>query len=573
MAPEQLCAAQVHHLIRGNTAVALHPQPMHRPLSPTLPRLAFLAGAAVLATAPAIAQQTTRASVSSAGVQGDRASNRISVVTDGSAVSFESNSTNFVAGDLNFVQDVFFHDMVTGLTERVSVNSLGVEGNGESKRSVISGNGRYVAFISIADNLDAPDGNLTYDIFVRDRLSSTTTTVSVTPAGVAGNAISTRPAISQDGRFIAFRSSASDLIPDDNNGVDDIFVYDQQTGLLERVSVSSTGVESNLSSDRPSISGDGNLVAFYSDATNLVPGDTNFVRDIFIHDRSTGVTTLISKSAAGQLGNGPSSRPSVSADGNFVAFHSDASNLVSGDTNFVADVFVYDVQKDTIELISKSSTGVLGNGLSSVPSISEDGSRVAYRSVASNLVPGDTNFLRDVFLHDRGTGETTRVSVSTAGAQGNGDSSRPSISHDGTHVGFQSFADNLVPGDTNLEEDVFVHEVGAPPPNIDTIVLTGPSSHPVGASATYSWSDAPASSPYWFVYSFTLTGQVVQGHPFDVGVPAVILATGVTSSTGAGSYTSPPVPAAAQGRTIYFEVAVQSAGVFYDSNPLATSFT
>jgi Tol biopolymer transport system component len=538
---------------------------------PLLP-LPTLAAAVLLTASGVVAQQTTRISESTTGAQGDRASNRPDLSDDGNLISFESQSTTFVANDTNFVQDVFLRDIVAGNTERVSVGPFGLQANGESKRAVISGDGRYVTFISLANNFDALDFNLTYDIFVRDRQLATTTLVSRALTTLSGNGLSTRPAIASGGGFIAFRSLASDLVAGDLNLIDDIFVYDMATGTLERASISTAGVEGNATSDRPSISGDGSKVVYYSDATNLVTVDTNLQRDIFLHDRATHATSLVSVSSTGVQGNGPSSRPSISADGQYVAFTSDSSNLVANDFNFVGDIFVRDLINGTTELISKSSSGVQGNALSSVPTISADGRYVSYRSIASNLVPTDFNNAEDVFLYDRQTGVTTILSYSSASVPGNSHSSRPSISADGSRTIYQSFSDNLVAGDTNLEEDVFLHEgfgYGTPP-NKDVISLSGPSTAATGTQVSLTWSQAPPSAPYWLIYSFNLNGMVVQGHSFDVGLTATVLTTGVCTPQGTGSFLSIPLPASLAGLTVYLELAASdTSGVLYDSNPLA----
>jgi len=230
------------------------------------------------------------------------------------------------------------------------------------------------------------------------------------------------------------------------------------------VSVSSTGQFAYRISNMPSLSADGRMVAFHSDADSLVTGDTNNAKDIFVHDRVTHATTRVSVSSTGVQGNASSEVVSLSGDGRFVAFYSWASNLVGGDTNNVADVFVHDRQTGQTTRVSVSSAGGQGNGNSTLSAISADGRLVAFESSASNLVPGDTNNVRDIFLHDRQTGQTTRVSVNSTGGQSNcsgcvanrGHSNYPSLSADGRVVSFASDANNLVTGDTNNKWDVFV---------------------------------------------------------------------------------------------------------------------
>jgi hypothetical protein len=272
---------------------------------------------------------------------------------------------------------------------------------------------------------------------------------------------------------VAFYSEASNLVPDDTNGCLDVFVHDRQTGATERVSVDSDGNQGNRASRSPSISGDGRYVAVWSWASNLVPGDTNTSTDVFVHDRQTRATARVSVDSAGSQGNSDSYPPSVSADGRYVAFYSEASNLVPDDTNGYLDVFVHDRQTGATERLSVDSGGNQGNGESEYPAISADGRYVAFDSGASNLVPGDTNYscdndnddvyddnCSDVFVHDRQTGATERVSVDSAGSQGNANSIVPAISVDARYVAFWSWAPNLVPGVSGVH--VYVHDRGQP---------------------------------------------------------------------------------------------------------------
>jgi Tol biopolymer transport system component len=280
--------------------------------------------------------------------------------------------------------------------------------------------------------------------------------VSVASDGAQGNGDSFDNSISADGRYIAFASRASNLVAGDTNGKQDIFVHDRLTGQTTRVSVASDGAQGNGDSGQPVISADGRFVAFYSSASNLVPGDTNGVEDVFVHDRLTGQTTRVSVASDGAQGNGPSWGPSISADGRFVAFESRASNLVPGDTNGTTDVFVHDRHTGQTMRVSVASDGREGNSYSWLARISADGRFVVFTSDASNLVAGDTNGTWDVFVHDRLTGQTTMVSVASDGTPGNGRSIGVSISGDGRFVAFMSEASNLVAGDTNGTWDVFV---------------------------------------------------------------------------------------------------------------------
>jgi Tol biopolymer transport system component len=299
------------------------------------------------------------------------------------------------------------------------------------------------------------------------------TRVSINSDGTEANGASVDAIISADGRYVAFRSLASNLVASDNNDKDDIFVHDRQTGQTTRVSVSSalgdsSGAsfnpgppEGNANSSTPSISADGRHVAFRSVATDLVAGDTNGLEDIFVHDRQTGQTTRVNVSSSAEAANADSGFSSISADGRHVAFYSFATNLVAGDGNGKADVFVHDRQTGQTTRVSVSSDGTEANGASFFDAIiSADGRYVAFTSEATNLVPGDENTDLDVFVHDRQTGQTTRVSITSDAAEANGKSSAPSISADGRFVAFESPATNLVDDDTNGKIDIFVRDRG-----------------------------------------------------------------------------------------------------------------
>jgi Tol biopolymer transport system component len=295
-------------------------------------------------------------------------------------------------------------------------------------------------------------------VFVRDLQINQTNRVSVASNGTQGNGNSFASSISTDGRYVVFESFASNLVSGDTNGVEDVFVHDRQTGQTSRVSVASNGVQGNDPSYTPFLSADGRYVAFASDANNLVSGDTNSsTADVFVRDLQTNQTSRVSVASSGTQGNDFSSSPSLSTDGRYVAFISEASNLVSGDTNGVADIFVHDRQTGQTSRVSVASSGTQGNSGSFAPYLSPDGRYVAFQSTASNLISGDTNNRDDVFVRDWQTGQTSRVSVASNGTQGNGSSFNPSPSAAGHYVAFESFANNLVDGDTNSVTDVFVH--------------------------------------------------------------------------------------------------------------------
>ncbi|MCH8815339.1 MAG: PD40 domain-containing protein [Chloroflexi bacterium] len=346
-----------------------------------------------------------------------------------------------------------------GDTTRVSVDSTGNEGNSNSIWPTISDDGRYVAFTSGAP-LVAGDTNAAGDVFVHDRQTGTTERVSVSTSGTEGDLTSFKSYISGDGRHVAFTSLAGNLVTGDTNGVQDIFVHDRQTGETTRLSVSTGGQEGNGDSERPGMSDDGRYVVFDSAASTLVADDTNGTPDVFVHDRQTGTTTRVSLDSQGAQGDGRSTHSAISGDGRYVVFDSWTTNLVTGDTNGVGDVFVHDLQTGATERVSLDSSGNQANGESRYPpALNEDGRYVAFTSVANNLVTGDTNVEDDVFLRDRQEGTTTRLSVHTSGAQADDNSRRPTLAKDGRFVAFDSEATNLVSDGSNATMDVFVRDV------------------------------------------------------------------------------------------------------------------
>lgn len=365
---------------------------------------------------------TTRVSVATGGTQGDGHSLSPVVSSTGRYVAFWSTATNLVTGG-TIAPQVFVRDRKTGATHCASVDGAGNPGNGTSRFCSISADGRYVAFASCATNLVAEPTTWEWDVFVHDRQTGTTTLASVNDGGQGGNAWSYIPAISGDGRYVAFVSFATNLVAQNTNGLANVFVRDLQTGKTSRVSVGLSGGPANFHSDSTlAISLDGRYVAFDSVATNLAAGDTNGTSDVFVHDRQTGITTRVSVDGAGNQGNGGSYAAAMSADGRYVAFHSSASNLFPGDTNDWADVFVHDRQTGSTSRVSVDSTGTQANFPSEWPVMSPNGRYVTFMSFAGNLVGGDTNERADVFVHDRHTGATTRVSVGGAGSQGDGHS-------------------------------------------------------------------------------------------------------------------------------------------------------
>ena len=402
---------------------------------------------------------TSRASESSAGGQANAMSGLfgLGISRSGRYVAFWSEASNLVAGDTNGVADVFVRDRLAGITERVSVGPSGRQADGESRYPAISASGRYVAFASRASNLVTGDTNAVADVYVRDVVAGVTRRVSVGPGGRQADGDSFRPALSASGRQVVFDSLSTNLTAGDTNAASDVFVRDVEAGVTERVSVGPGRRQGDGVSFVAAISASGRHVAFQSSASNLVPGDTNAREDVFLRDRLSDVTRRVSVGAGGRQANGDSAGGALSADGRFVAFISIATNLVPPDRNQTFDVFVRDRQTRITERITVLPDGRGACCFSNRPTLSADGRYVAFESVA-DLVAGDTNGVPDAFVRDRATGVTRRVSVGPGGVQSDGPSDFPEISADGRHVAFRSAASNLVEADTNHLEDVFVRD-------------------------------------------------------------------------------------------------------------------
>ena len=387
---------------------------------------------------------------------------------DGKFLVFLSDASNLVPGDTSEWMDVFVYDLNANQVELVSVGLGGAPANEEPSRPSISYDGRYVAFNSLASNLVISDTNGTQDVFLFDRELDITERISVSSeeAEIAQDAFTKRPSISADGRYVIFYSNAQALAPDHTQAdTFNVYLRDRQEGTTTLLTLGYDGYPANGDSEYPTLSEDGKWAAFHSDASNLVEGDTNNLTDVFLYDIQNQKTWRVSVASDGSQATSYSDLAAISADGRFVAFYSYASNLVQGDTNNTADVFLHDHQTGVTELISRTWYGGSANNESDVPSLSADGRYVAYYSYASNLVLGDTNGFTDVFRYDRLLHTTERVSLGEWLQQGAHDSLCSTISADGNLVAFYSFADNLVAGDSNGFPDVFVRDFSRPPPD------------------------------------------------------------------------------------------------------------
>lgn len=421
--------------------------------------LRFLVGSVVGALA--LAQSTERLSLDSTGAQLDNWSGEGSMTPDGRFVLFTSAAANL--GASASLSLAFVRDRTSGATSLVSVATSGALPDRSAEAIGISADARYVLFKSDATNLGADSPGLELDLFVHDRQSGATSFVAVNSSGVVANAGTSAGALSANGRFVVFSSRASNLVLGDTNESEDVFVRDLQTSTTTRVSVDSAGSQANSHSMHPALSADGRFVAFASYATNLNTGHTNNgFTDIFVHDRQTGQTTYVSlHDSSAQASGGGSRYPAISADGQRVAFTSDAA-LVSNDTNGRSDLYVRDLQtartiratvsSSGLQLQATFSTGTTGGWLS------PDGNYVAFASIDNGLVPNDTIPNYDGFLHEISTGQTTLVNVDSHGIQGY--FSYPPKVATGRLVVFGSLSQNLVAGDTNAVADVFVRDRG-----------------------------------------------------------------------------------------------------------------
>ncbi len=444
----------------------------------------------VLAVALSI-QRVSEGGTSGSPVLGDASSQgQASLSSDGRFVAYMSGASNIVPGDTNGAYDIFVMDRNAHTVSRVSEGGTSgspIQGNNGSTNPHISADGRYVVFQSNADNLVAGDTNNTTDVFLMDTTTHTVSRVSeggTSGSPIQGNNGSISANISGDGRYVAFQSSANNLVAGDTNNMFDIFVMEWLTHTLSRVSEGGTSgspIQGNFHSMVPAISYDGGVVVFQSSSTNLVTGDTNGSQDIFAMERLTHTLSRVSEggtSGSPLQANSNSYEPAISANGLFISFSSDASNLVGSDTNSVSDIFRMDLNTHVLIRVSEGGSllaPIQGGDNSYVSSLSADGQYIAYESYAINLssTPGFTG-RASVYVTDANNHVTQLVSQKTTGGVQNNDASRSSISSDGKVISFQSSATDLVSGAQNGFYQLYVanNPTLTPPDDGDNVTFS-----------------------------------------------------------------------------------------------------
>ncbi len=447
-------------------------------------------------------------------------------------------------------------------TTRASVSSSGVPAAIAylSGAGGLSSDGRFVSFTSSGPNLVPGDTNGAYDAFVHDRVNGVTTRVSLSSSNAQANGSVSGGAISSDGRFIVMSGVASNLVNGDSNNVRDVFLRDQLLGLTTRVSCSTSGVQANAESNFPLLTPDGAWVAFSSAATNLDPLKTTSISAPFVHEVPTGTTLALPLAQAGAQLDGFVSAKSISSAGRYIMVEGYATNIVAGDTNGAGDAFVHDRVLGTTIRVSVNSAGIQGNGNSFAGGISDDGRYAVFSSSATNLVPGDVNSQSDIFLRDLQLGTTSMLSVNSSGIQGNHWSDAATITPDGRFVAFSSWSTNLVPGDNNNAYDQFRLDRQSNALVVFSVGTLGQFANGnQGPATTFKSDDGKvlAFSGYWagIVPTQIYSNDTVYVHDFTVFAPVTTYCTAKINSLGCQPEISSAGVPRSSGGDVFFLVA------------------
>lgn len=373
-------------------------------------------------------------------------------------IAFQSRATNLAQGTTDTRTQIFLADLDTGEIEKVSLSSTGEASNGDCAFASPTADATQVVFQSDASNLVPGDENSFEDVFIRDLRTGETELVSVGLDGEEGDSASLRPSVSHDGTRVAFASRAKNLVVGDTSYRQDIFVRDLEKGETVRVNLGLQGEEANGYSGNPLLSGNGRFVVYRSEANNLVPNDNNGMADIFVHDLQAQSTERVNLGLGGRETNGKTYEATISDDGRYVAFYSRASNLVAEDENDHLDVFVRDRVLKTTQRVSLDHQGREIEGASIFAKISGDGSAVAFVSGAPGITPKEGYGYNDVFVRDIQSAKTYKASVGSNGARSKAGSSDPILSTDGQTVAFASWASNLVDESSRTRSDIYIHK-------------------------------------------------------------------------------------------------------------------
>jgi hypothetical protein len=391
--------------------------------------------------------------------KGNAESEYPSLSANGRFIAFSSHATNLHAADRDDIADIFVADRVTGKVRLVSITADGTKGNWDSYSPGISDDGTKVVFTSYSDNIHPDDLDTYTDVYVKDLRTGELRLVSTTSSEEKSNNACYNSVISGDGTAVAFHTLATNLDARDTDGFEDVYVKDLLTGDLTLATAGTSGNKGNFFSLYPSISQDGSRVTFYTLSNNWDPRDTDFAYDVYVKDVLTGEMILASTSDAGVKSNTNCFDPQISGDGTVVVFDSNATNLDAGDTDSLSDVYWKDLETGEMRLVSAAASGVKGNSYSYGSAVSGDGTMVTFLSWSQNLDPADPDDRVDAFRKNVATGAISLATSSDTGVKGNAETLGATVSANGAFVGFYTQATNLDPKDGDFTPDVYVKEL------------------------------------------------------------------------------------------------------------------